>query len=1579
MGLFGLHLPKKIDNAFSAVGHGVNPFDNGQGWTAQRPAPRPQGQQQDLASRVMNQVNPFDNGRTFNNPTPTNNRSIIGQATHNGLTNAVGDFVVKPIVINPAQVVAETGRMIAADATGNVAAQQASQARQATNLKASIPGQIGNIGLNTAKIIQNTPQAIMADIHGFQGKMPTPAEQGALNRGLTAFQQTPFGQITSPVQKVIANNVPGARETIEQSGFDTKKGWGQAGIDTVLGELSGVGLVKGTGGVAKGGKVVVKNNTIPLDEAGGVRVPKVSDIITPAQAEPKGKVVISPAKNGVLQEVKRGMSDQDQVILDELRNIDKNSPVPKGQLSRVDNFMYNSNMQRGSNSVANNLLETSPNVQAAIGGLSKSDAKAFSEYANARTELASAKLKDKAVPGKVRVSQPMSELKAKVQAGHEQFGERFTALNQHYKELAQVAHDAGIIDKDTLNHYVKNDNYIRLQRDMGDLLPSPHGKGNSYQLGSTTMKQRRIGSNRAALDAGDVMAERTQQIHREAAKNRTGTQLVDSLEQHGLARKLIDSKDVKFRQEVWKFLADTREGKKYTEKLLQNRSKQLRSIQSELNVLNKEGVAESLRKSAPSEAPNIGSRIRVVKVYGLKQGVESLKTRGKWNVEEPIPAPTARTSLTSSKWINGLTHKTTPALKSFAKNNKLTEDEALVRISMKKQGADAYMFKGKDVVLNDSKVRSEVKNLVGKGTAEGNIQSASARQTRMTNQVVKNTIDRLFATDSSKLNAIRKKIANRDPKAAQLIDEVTNLRGDSEAFRTARKQAYDSAMARRDTVTKNKNTVSIFRNGAKEVYEVSPAIKEAMDNISPYHMNIVMRMLAAPGRTLRAGVTGLNPVFIARNLVKDQFGSAINSKHMLATHNPKTFFQGLFNATADAAGASKNPIYQDFLKHYGDRTSYDLTRNVKDTKAVVNRIRGGKMVGVGQTLKHPVRALENVAAITEKSTRFQNYVGEYRKAINQGLTKEAASQKAALAAWQNSVDFARAGTWGRTINTVIPYWNPATQGVRQMGRTFKDHPVKSVFAGTTLVGLPLVASTAWNISNPDTQKIWDNIPEYEKDNNIILIPPGTKQNQDGSYDVIKVPLPPGYKDVFMPLRRAFEAFHRDKPQEATKMGQDLLQAISGPVQTQTKDQFKSSFLPQAVKPLMQQDSNKDYFTGKEIVPGYINEATDANGNPIPESKKAYPHNSGTAQIIGNLTNKSPIKVEKFIKDTAGTVGLNVLNAADTALASKGVIPKDNVGGQSIPGGFKKSFASTQGIVNENRSEGAKYFEQVKQAQKGLNVNEVSAFNALHPTTKNFLGDKIYEHDAVYDPAARLDIYNRFPKVFQADKQLDQQNRSKGKPGNPLFTLESWQVKKVLEKENLPPGATDPELSNLRKEDWYAGYSADKSKFFTQLSDQAKKAGKPFGTQDNPYPATSPDLQKVMDGYNSLPKGTGARSSWIKANPGQWKAMQDQFAAIDNWQNVARGKRGLDYTEGDVGAAAGYQTGGSTGYSRFGGGSAKGRVKVFTPGNYTKKYTVGGGNVTKGFKGGTSKATVKVKSKAPSTGKVSVKTAKIRLA
>lgn len=780
-------------------------------------------------------------------------------------------------------------------------------------------------------------------------------------------------------------------------------------------------------------------------------------------------------------------------------------------------------------------------------------------------------------------------------------------------------------------------------------------------------------------------------------------------------------------------------------------------------------------------------------------------------------------------------------------------------------------------------------------------------------------------------------------------------------------------LAKRVGKAAGKNTVARFRGGKKEFWEVPGDIKKEMDNLNPNNLGVTLQIIGAPVRLLRSGATGLNVPFAAANYVKDQVGSAIQSKNALATHNPFTIVKALGSAARDIGDGSTDPLWKKFEEFTGNQTIYDELRNQKATKATMRELRmGTKGVLINRAIS-PVRSLEDLIGVTEKATRFQNFKGTYTDALKRGLSEQDALREATLAARKNTTDFARSGEWGRVINQFVPYFNASIQGTRTMARSFKERPVATSVKTVGTVALPTVAATLWNYADPARAEAYNSIDDYEKKDNWIIIGPNAHQNKDGSWSgVVKIPKPPGYRDLTDPVRDVTESFAKGQPAvDVQRMLGDVLNALGGPIQSGSPEQLAGSLLPQQIKPFVQAAANKNFYTGKDIVPDYINQATHPDGTPVANQDKAYADTSGSARALGKLFGVSPLIVNQFIKDAGASVGQYLQNTADTTAAQAGLIPKNQVGGKSIAGDIEGRFMKAQGeILDKNKTEGQKYFEARKEATKSLNANELAAFNSLHPQTKNFLGEKVYDTDSIYNSAKRLSTYNAYPAVFQADKELDAAQRKQGSPGNPLFDLSGNDLKKVLEKENLPPGAKDPELSSLYNKDWYVEYQNKKSAYFDYVAKQAAADGKPLGGNDNPYPTTPPDLQKSMDYYNSLPKGTGARSGFIKANPGVWQAMQNQYAAVDNWQNKQRAKRGLDATEGSQGAANGYSTGSSSSsYSSRGGGRKTASLNPYG-------YQVKRGSASIKVKSPAAKKSVaiKVPGKSTSKPKVSLKKA-----
>ncbi len=822
--------------------------------------------------------------------------------------------------------------------------------------------------------------------------------------------------------------------------------------------------------------------------------------------------------------------------------------------------------------------------------------------------------------------------------------------------------------------------------------------------------------------------------------------------------------------------------------------------------------------------------------------------------------------------------------------------------------------------------------------------------------------------------------------AAERNQQIQKEIARNETGKSIVKMLREGGQARRvsETHARNHNTMTVWQNGKKVYYEVPKEISEVVANINPFQITGIMKIVAGMNRVFRATTTGINPAFaLVANPIRDQFSSAVFSKNVARTHNPANWTRGVGNGVMDALDMNGNPLYKEFRKIYGDMTSYDLMRNAQTNKEAVARIRGGAPEGVKQKIKHPVRTIEDFASISEKATRYQNFKGMYDQ-YSKNMSHELAVEKAAIDAWQNSVDFARAGTWGRTLNLLFPYWNPAIQGTRQLFRAGSQRPMQTGIQATAFVGVPMMAAAAWNAMNTERREEYEKVPEWEKENNLIIFPPGPAGElvgMDGN-DYIKVPLPQGIKDVFMPFRRAIDAYYSEDPIKAQDIAQDVLQLFAGPIQTGSLDQLAGSVIPQAVKPTVQAMTNKDFFTGNNI------ESAEFDEWNVPAGERSYNSTSGTTKQVGGALGVSPIKTEKWIKDTVGEVGLLGLNAVDNIQAklrgdkwSTAENESDfTIGGRGIKESVSRRLAGT---TEDTRSAGAKWYAKLEDNMKTVDMdpNDKAAWKVMNPQKKDITGKEVYSDDNLYDADKRLALYNDHPKTYELDKLLDAQGRAEGKPGNPLFDLSFENVRKVLEKEAMPPGSKDPELTNLYTKEWYATYQAEKSVFFDKLKATAEAEGRPWATGANPYPVASKELQAVMDQYNALPKGTGERSNFIRHNKDSWNQMTAHWGAIDTWQNNKRGQLGLDATEGDVGGANGYtaytQDSGS-GYSSYGGGGGSEQPVYDSSAKYIRRYAIDGDVPSGKGKSGKRVRVKAAKRKAPPS-KKGTKSSKIRLA
>ena len=335
----------------------------------------------------------------------------------------------------------------------------------------------------------------------------------------------------------------------------------------------------------------------------------------------------------------------------------------------------------------------------------------------------------------------------------------------------------------------------------------------------------------------------------------------------------------------------------------------------------------------------------------------------------------------------------------------------------------------------------------------------------------------------------------------------------------------------------------------------------------------------------------------------------------------------------------------------------------------------------------------------------------------------------ARAARENSVNFGRRGEYGSAMNAALLYLNAGIQGSRLLIRNLKNRPKETISKISTTLLLPISIFTYLNLKDPERKAAYEDHQDYEKENNIIIIPPNPiKNSETGKWNSIKIPLPPGLGQFANIPRRMIEASYDLDPVEFNTVATDLLTVVS-PIDPEKP---LAGALPTAVKGFAQAGANYNYFTERPIVP--------QNLQDLPPEDQYRDNTSGTARKIGETFGVSPLKVEQFTKDHLGGVAPQLLNASDRALSAAGVIPDDQVGGYGpLDAIGRRFYGAAGGAVSADEIAEMKKRDQESEKNKKEREEEAEKIHEELKSLPKEEANTILDEIKVEDPLLRKEI------------------------------------------------------------------------------------------------------------------------------------------------------------------------------------------------------------------------------------------------
>lgn len=563
------------------------------------------------------------------------------------------------------------------------------------------------------------------------------------------------------------------------------------------------------------------------------------------------------------------------------------------------------------------------------------------------------------------------------------------------------------------------------------------------------------------------------------------------------------------------------------------------------------------------------------------------------------------------------------------------------------------------------RIMDEAENFSGNSKQLGNLSNQSVvKGLKGSERVVDNPLEATLNNTFRMINEVE-----RNKVARSLAENVFN--GDNvEVTRDIPNWTKQPNMDRKGIVKGLRlgetEKLAYLDNGKKVEIEVPKLVAKEMKNLNgvlPDGLDKVISVLAMPAKTLRAGATGLNPIFVASNLVRDQIQSAISGGVISSLKGTPEALLATFGR-GEKANALKAELARAGLGGSEYRMTYggnkgDLLKQLQAEHKWAN--------GTMEKLRHPINTLADIIGITENFTRAQQYFGT----SGDELAKAQASRN-------NTLNFSRGGSVVKVLNKIIPFLNAGVQGGRQTVNLVKERPIHTGVA-TAVIGGVILAADAINKSDEKRKELWDRVAESDKKTNIIAFTPDAHYNPETNRieGLIKIPMP----QIFYPLLDLQNA-KGTIPEKGLKIASDIFTAVSGI----DVDNPISQLTPTAVKPMLEQFTNKNFFTGRELVSDY-----DKNKRP---DEKGAKYSSGIARGIANLTGIDAPVVDNYITGFTGSLGGDMAKTLtdnpDNTKDGKGI-------GDYINNGIYRRFGSA-GIVSQNQIAE----EKAKKAKEALN-------------------------------------------------------------------------------------------------------------------------------------------------------------------------------------------------------------------------------------------------------------------------------------
>lgn len=141
------------------------------------------------------------------------------------------------------------------------------------------------------------------------------------------------------------------------------------------------------------------------------------------------------------------------------------------------------------------------------------------------------------------------------------------------------------------------------------------------------------------------------------------------------------------------------------------------------------------------------------------------------------------------------------------------------------------------------------------------------------------------------------------------------------------------------------------------------------------------------------------------------------------------------------------------------------------------------------------------------------YAQSFNDAIASGKTIKEAKTIAEFTMLNATTNFSRAFAWGNNLTTSVSFLGAAINGKASFWRLLEVDPIGVSTRFISGLVIPTMALVSQSLQSEADREIYENIPEYEKEDNIVFVVDGTK---------MKIPVPQELSAFIAPFRQLVE-------------------------------------------------------------------------------------------------------------------------------------------------------------------------------------------------------------------------------------------------------------------------------------------------------------------------------------------------------------------------------------------------------------------------------------------------------------------------